>query len=78
MVEVDLVVASSTSVVAEVSFGVNSPIMPAVEGAIVYARTINDQSIISKLKMWLKLGPNRARYEVDLYMGLVGLNLVDA
>ena len=27
--------------------------------------------------MWLKPGPNRARYEIDLYMGLIELNLVD-
>lgn len=40
--------ASSTSVVAEVSFGANGPIMPVVEGATEHARTIDEQSIISK------------------------------
>ena len=69
MVEADLVVASPTWLVAEVSFGANSPIRPVVEGANKHARTIDEQSIILKIleaqemvETWPKSCPIRGRF----------------
>ena len=69
MAAADLVVASSTSLVAEFSFGANSPIMPVVEGAAEHARTIDEHSIISKaseaqdvVETWPKPCPTRGRF----------------